>query len=268
MKVFLSWSGKRSRMVAQELGSWLKKVVQSVEPWISTDMERGVKWMDHVNASLDSHSFGIICITPGNVNAPWINYEAGALAKHLADSGRVIPYLLGFRSPSDLKDPLGQFNAALADEDGTWQIVKTLNKHAEFPQGEGALQESFELWWPKLRVRLEEIKAFAPPGYARRPDTEKIDDILEIVREIRKGSPAPKATDRLGSSTRNDISVLLDELIGPMAYYSTIEQSDEGAIHISIPDRASSTLSAHEVGNIIKERLGITVEDIVFGSNR
>ena len=45
MKVFISWSGERSRLVAQELGPWLKKVIQSVEPWISTDMERGIKWL-------------------------------------------------------------------------------------------------------------------------------------------------------------------------------------------------------------------------------
>jgi hypothetical protein len=188
VKVFLSWSGTRSRMVAQELGPWLKKVVQSVEYWISTDMERGVKWLSHLNDSLDAHSFGIICVTSGNVNAPWINYEAGALAKHLGEGGRVIPYL-DFRSASDLKDPLAQFNASVANREGTWDVAKTLNKYAEFAQDEPTLAEAFDLWWPKLSNRLSEITSTSTKAPARRSEEEKVDDILDILRDLRKPLP-------------------------------------------------------------------------------
>ena len=31
MKVFLSWSGDRSKAVAEGLGAWLSKVIQAVE---------------------------------------------------------------------------------------------------------------------------------------------------------------------------------------------------------------------------------------------
>src|SRR6266545_7849251 len=79
MKVFISWSGRRSHEVAEALGPWLKKVIQSVDYFLSSEMERGVKWLEVLSTSLDTHSFGIICVTPGNANAPWINFEAGAL---------------------------------------------------------------------------------------------------------------------------------------------------------------------------------------------
>ena len=148
--------------------------------------ERGVKWLAEVNAELDTHSFGVLCVTPGNVSAPWLNYEAGALAKHLGDSGRVIPYLLDFHSPSDLREPLAQFNASLADEDGTWHLVKTLNKHAEFKLDEAALLEAFGLWWPKLEVRLSEIAASSTQIPARRQIDDKIDELLDIVRDLRR----------------------------------------------------------------------------------
>lgn len=103
MKVFISWSGRRSHEVADTLAGWLKKVIQSVEPWVSTEMERGVKWLDVLGKSLDAHSAGILCVTPGNFMEPWLNFEAGALSKQIGDEVRVMPYLLDFRSPSDFR---------------------------------------------------------------------------------------------------------------------------------------------------------------------
>jgi hypothetical protein len=188
MKVFLSWSGPQSQAVAEALGPWLKSVKQSVEPWISTEMESGIKWIAEVNAQLDTHSVGIICVTPDNVNAPWLNYEAGALAKHLGDGGRVIPYLLGFDSPSDLKEPLAQFNAVLANEEGSLKIIKTLNNHAEFKQDEPALQEAFDLWWPKLRDKLKVAAKQTSTPKAARSDPDKLDEVLALVREISRSS--------------------------------------------------------------------------------
>jgi hypothetical protein len=99
--------------------------------------------------------------------------------------GRLIPYLLGFESPGDLKEPLAQFNASLADKDGTWNVVKTLNNHAEFKQDEPALQEAFDLWWPKLNARLEaaaKLTRAAPK--AERSDKDKLDEVLSLVREV------------------------------------------------------------------------------------
>jgi TIR domain len=185
VKVFISWSGTRSHAVAQALAVWTKKVIQSVDPWVSSDLERGVKWMAEIGKGLDSHSIGIVCVTPGNVRAPWLNFEAGALSKHLGDEGRVIPYLLDFHSPSDLKAPLAQFNACLADEAGTWQLVKTLNSHAEYAQTEETLLETFGVWWPKLGQELQGITdsvTSQPPS--RRSVDDKVDELLELTRHI------------------------------------------------------------------------------------
>ena len=60
MKVFLSWSGDRSKAVAEELGSWLARVIQAVEPWISSGMEKGVRWQGEVADRLEEAKIGIV----------------------------------------------------------------------------------------------------------------------------------------------------------------------------------------------------------------
>jgi hypothetical protein len=187
MKVFVSWSGERSQDVAIELSKWIRLVIQSADVWVSTDMDRGVRWLDELGRSLDGHGIGIICVTPGNVRSPWLNFEAGALSKQLRDQGRVIPYLLDFRSTSDLQPPLGQFTASLADEDGTWSIVKTLNGQAEFPQTEENLRETFEAFWPKLKTKLDTIRTRGGPrSVSLRSERDLLDELLALVRQLHK----------------------------------------------------------------------------------
>jgi hypothetical protein len=207
MKVFISWSGRRSHEVAKALDGWLKKVIQSAEPWVSSDMERGVKWLVEVGESLDAHSIGILCVTSGNFSAPWLNFEAGALSKQFGDDGRVIPYLLDFRSAGELEPPLGQFNASLADEPGTYDLVKTLNAHSESKLSETDLDETFKMWWPSLRDKLEAIRASGsghPPK--RRTTDDKIDELLDLTRQLMRQVPAVLTKDEfspLSTSVRN-----------------------------------------------------------------
>jgi hypothetical protein len=45
MKVFMSWSGKRSHEVAKMFHQWIKCVIQATEPWLSSDaIESGSVW--------------------------------------------------------------------------------------------------------------------------------------------------------------------------------------------------------------------------------
>src|SRR5581483_298169 len=101
IRVFLSWSGHRSRAMAAILHEWLPKVLQSVEPWMSTDdIQKGRRWSVEIGANLQKHRVGIICVTPENLSAPWLLFEAGALSRSLR-SGKVIPLVLGL-TPGEL----------------------------------------------------------------------------------------------------------------------------------------------------------------------
>ena len=128
MRVFLSWSGRTSRMIAESLRDWLPNVLQTLEPWLSSeDIPLGTHWLREISSRLEESSAGVICLTRGNVGAKWVNYEAGALAR---SNVLVCPYLLDME-PTELAGPLSQFQCAKADRDGTFALVRTLNHRNE-----------------------------------------------------------------------------------------------------------------------------------------
>jgi hypothetical protein len=93
MKVFISWSGDDSKTLAEFTSTWLPRVIQEVEPWISThDIDTGEKWQEALSASLsDPTAIGLLIVTKTNFKQPWLLFEAGALSK--LNGSRVTPLL-------------------------------------------------------------------------------------------------------------------------------------------------------------------------------
>ena len=60
----------------------------------------GARWSDAIAQSLDESDFGIICVTRDNLDAPWLLFEAGALAKRFK-TARVVPLCIDL-APSDI----------------------------------------------------------------------------------------------------------------------------------------------------------------------
>src|SRR5262245_55696298 len=130
MKIFVSWSGERSGSIAKSLKSWLPKVVQHLQPWLSSEsISAGVRWSDALAGALQELRFGVLCLTPENLGSAWVMFEAGALSKIVSES-RVIPYLLDVK-PKDLRGPLAQFQAVSSDEDGTFRLLQSINLSGE-----------------------------------------------------------------------------------------------------------------------------------------
>ena len=108
MNVFISWSGDVSKEVATALRDWIPNVLQYVKPWLSNhDIPSGTRWPQQLGSQLQDLKTGILCLTPDNVAAPWILFEAGSLSKALDDS-LVCPYLFGLE-PTAVEWPLAQF---------------------------------------------------------------------------------------------------------------------------------------------------------------
>src|SRR5438270_7602022 len=110
MKVFISWSGPKSRKTAEALSSWLRQVIQAVEPFLSLDIEKGARWSEKINKALEETKVGIICLNKENLSSEWIIFEAGALSK--TTDAHVCTFLMDLK-PADIKPPLGQFQHTL-----------------------------------------------------------------------------------------------------------------------------------------------------------
>jgi hypothetical protein len=201
MKVFISWSGETSKAVATALHEWLPKVIQSVQPWISNhNIPSGSRWHFQLSEQLQDLKTGILCLTPDNLTAPWILFEAGALSKTLDDS-LVCPYLFRLE-PSDVEWPLAQFQLEKADKEGTKKLLVTINNTAgESKLDASRLDEAFEMWWPSLDEQLKKLPVSETPAPKRRDPESMIEEILDTVRKLDRNFPTPTGHRAFGFGT-------------------------------------------------------------------
>jgi hypothetical protein len=187
MKVFISWSGEMSKSIAEALREWLPYVIQAVEPWLSTeDIDKGARWGSELAQQLEDARVGVICLTPGNLEEPWIHFEAGALSKTIEETF-VCPYLFQVE-PTDLKGPLVQFQSTKTNKDDTQKLVRTINqalKDEALPDEQ--LDKAFERWWPDLERCINNIPEAHTKIEPTRSDREILEELLELVRRLIRG---------------------------------------------------------------------------------
>jgi hypothetical protein len=186
MNIFISWSGDRSLKVAQFLEEWLKSIIQSVNPWISTKhIDNGSLWFSEIATNLSTCNTGIICLTPENKDKPWVLFEAGCLSKGLREN-RIYTLLIDL-SPVDIKDPLSQFNHTLTTRDSIYKLLCDINQGLENPLGDKILQKSFDLNWPEFENEVGKIISNKPANLpSKATDTEMIEEILLNTRSLQQ----------------------------------------------------------------------------------
>ena len=201
MKVFISWSGELSHKVALMLHDWLPSVIQTITPYVSSeDIDKGARWSTDISKELEETSFGILCITPSNINAPWINFEAGAISKYV-DKSQVIPLLINLKY-SEIQGPLVQFQSVIVEEKDLRKLVRCINKAQDPPLlDEARLDDIFDVWFPKLKEKLDIVinenkdvnksKPETSEDINRRSD-EILEEILETVRNQQRSLSNPE----------------------------------------------------------------------------
>ena len=186
--VFIGWSGERSKVVAQALRDWLPYVIYAVEPWMSeADIAKGARWGPEIAKKLDETRVGIVCLTPENLDAPWILFEAGALSKkRFAEASHVCTYLFDV-GPADLEDPLAQFQHTIANKEDTSRLVQTINQVLGGDAlSEEHLKRAFEKWWPELEEALGNVPTPQEKQESKRPEREMLEEILVSVRALER----------------------------------------------------------------------------------
>ncbi len=167
MDVLISWSGRQSRRVAEELYVWLPKVLPKVKPWISTqDIDKGKRWFDELQKYLATAKACIVCLTPENVNSPWLYWETGAIA--LTQKNPICPLLIGI-APSDIDSgPLKQFQCTYDDEEDVLGLVRSLNNLLDPQEDPMRLKGVFATHWGELHSTFVAIAELSIPPNLRR----------------------------------------------------------------------------------------------------
>ena len=146
MSVFISWSGERSRGLAEALQWFLPRVLQRLDIFMSAkDIPTGARWLHVLSEHLRQVNFGIICVTEDNLNAPWIYFEAGAISNAVQQT-MVAPVLLDI-DIERVEMPLSIFQMAMATrKEDLKRLVNSINetdKHVD----QSILDETFQLYW-------------------------------------------------------------------------------------------------------------------------
>jgi len=183
--VFISWSGPVSRSFGSALHDWLPEVLQSVSPWMSAhDIDSGTRWTNEVAKTLDQSNDAIVVLTPDNLKAPWLNFEAGALAKSVEQS-RVRPICFDVHK-SQVEGPLAMFQMLDAVEADFLKLVLSVNQNAGVNKlPDERVTRAFERTWPELDRNLTRIKADTVATAApvvQRSQKDLLEEILERVR--------------------------------------------------------------------------------------
>ncbi|MBH0109174.1 toll/interleukin-1 receptor domain-containing protein [Salinibacterium sp. NG22] len=215
MKVFVSWSGDESRKLAEGIRAWLPQVLlQNVEAFVSSqDIEKGSRGLSVIANNLDDTDYGIIILTQATQDAPWLNFEAGALGKSLGES-RVSPLLVDL-TQADVTGPIQQFQmTSLAHIEDVWKLVTDINKLVDNPVPLAQMRILFDNAWPAFEKAIKVAQKGAGPAKTTRPSQEILDEILFRVRNLeRRSSPQPR---RMGPSglTREDEHKLVLLVLG------------------------------------------------------
>ncbi|MBS0416924.1 MAG: toll-Interleukin receptor [Proteobacteria bacterium] len=190
MQVFLCWSGPAGHKIAEAFHGFLGDVIQDLKPFLSSEsIRKGQNWSSVIGNQLKESNYGIVCLTKDNLDARWIMFESGALSKNLAES-RVTTLLAGIQ-PTDVLEPLSQFQHTRTDRDDVFKLTKDLN--ALLPESqrltEDRLTRSFARCWDDLEAKLNHAMASSSATTTKvfeRPTGDMVAELLELVRELKR----------------------------------------------------------------------------------
>lgn len=199
MKVFVSWSGSLSQKVACALRDWIPCVLQYVRPYVSSeDIDKGTRWSVDIAKELSDSTYGILCVTSDNQDAPWLNFEAGALSKAI-DKSFVSPFLLNLKAAELKNGPLIQFQATAFSQEEVRKLIESVNnKSGESERVELAtVKRTFDKWWPELEKELSVILQEAPlkskTSSVPTKQEAMIEELLDLARSQQRFMSNPES---------------------------------------------------------------------------
>lgn len=264
MKIFISWSGEKSRQIGEAFRHWLPDVIQSVHPYFTPDdVAKGQRWAADIAENLHSSQFGLFCLTSENLTAPWLLFEAGAVSKD-SKNGKVCPLLFGIDS-TQLAGPLLQFQATPYSREEVLKFLKSINAETNNPLNDVQLERAFDRCWSELDNKIQEVLASNAQDQAPAPRSvqDMVEETLSIVRALKNSSPQPPddepanhwfvymqstleyAADTLKISENAEQTVVLEHLQRMQAYIKLVA-------NLMMPKIKSAKVGANYLNQVSK----------------
>jgi hypothetical protein len=211
VKIFVTWSGAKSRGIGDLLQKYLPFMVPGVDVFMSMhDIGSGERWTEKLAEELKNRDFGLLCLTRGNLTNPWVLFEAGALTKQAR--GRACALLVGDLSPAGITGPLSQFQHRRFIKTDFRLLVRDLNRLAEQPFSDAQQDSVFQKWWPDIEKEYKDILSRderEEDKGPRRDRDEIIEEILVKVRSLERAAEVRYRTPTLFEDASRAITVYL-----------------------------------------------------------
>jgi hypothetical protein len=168
-RIFIGWAGDQSWPVADCLRHVLPRVFEDkVEVWLSEqDISPSEDWFGKILANLRSADAGVFVLTPESRTAPWLLFEAGAIAVPSGES-RVYGCLVGLkRDALEALHPLRRYQLSESGKGDVRKLFEALNDKLELHVPPATFKTLFEDAWKKsLKRSIAKAAPAAPPAAA------------------------------------------------------------------------------------------------------
>ncbi len=158
INIFISWSQDEAREIALALKCFLEHTNDYFRPWVSKGgIAMGDNWRDEIENSIEQSNFGIIVCTEKSKDAPWVQYESGALHRNLQWC-KVAPVLCAIKL-EDLSSTLKKSQACTVDQkEELRQLFHDINEVAGSPLAiKEVLNNNFDQHFPEFQKKLSEL---------------------------------------------------------------------------------------------------------------
>jgi hypothetical protein len=174
VKVFVSWSGEKSKAASLAFCSFLEDTIQQVTTWFSArDIPRGSLGVYELMKALGECEMGVMLVTQENYQSPWMHFEAGALfTAYQQDqlNSRVCPVLLDL-THSTLIPPLKELQTTEHSMPEMLDLVRNVN--AQLPPqhvvDESRLVRNFNKQWPHYEEAIQKVLLQYPVSHTPQP---------------------------------------------------------------------------------------------------
>lgn len=86
---------------------------------------------------------------------------------------------------TDLVGPLASFQAIAFNKDEVRQLLRTINKAAkEAALADRSLDETFDMWWPRLEEKVEDISYTQRPTEPHRSERNLLEEAVSNTRTL------------------------------------------------------------------------------------